>query len=53
MADDFCSKLVETDVLARLFGMLESQDSDIQRLSVNAITTFAEFGEFLYPFCTV
>jgi hypothetical protein len=49
-ADDFHFKMVETEVLAGLVGLLEDRDSSAQRLSMGAITTFAEFGRFIYHF---
>ena len=50
MADDFRSKMVETDVLAHLFALLEDQDSVVQCSFVNAITTLAKYGRLIYHF---
>ena len=46
--DDFRSKILESDVLAHLVGFL--QDRALYAISRVAITTFAEFGGFLYHF---
>jgi hypothetical protein len=52
LADDFRSRVVETDVVAHLFALLEveGQDSVIQQSFVDAITALAKFGGFLYHF---
>ena len=50
LADDFRSKMVETDTLACLLDLVKDHDSDVRRLSVNAITTLAEFSGFPYHF---
>ena len=50
LADDFRSKVAEAGVLTHLFDRLEHWDKDTRRLTVNAITTLAEFGGFPYHF---
>ena len=49
-AADFCSKMVETDVFARLIGLLQNVNKHVRRSSVIAITTLVRFGGFLYLF---
>jgi hypothetical protein len=44
-ADNFCSM-----VFARLVGLLQDDDSDVRRSSVNNITSLAEFGTWIYRF---
>ena len=51
-ADDFRSKIVETDVLTHLIGLLQHQRKDVQWSSIIIITTLAKFGRFIYSFCT-
>lgn len=48
--DDSCSKMTETDVLARLLGLLQDRNKDVQLSSVNAITILVKFGWFLFHF---
>ena len=50
LADDFRSQIVETDVLVRLVGLLQHQDSDIRQSSIEVITTLAKFGTLIYHF---
>ena len=47
LSDDFRSKMVETDVLSHVFGLLQHQDSDIRQSSVEVITTLAKFGRLI------
>ena len=49
-ADDFYSKVVETNVLTRLFGLLQHQDSDIRQSSIEAIAALAKVGKFICHF---
>ena len=48
--DSFRSKMVKTDVLDCLVGLLQNQDSEIQQSSVKAITALAKFGRLIYNF---
>ena len=50
LVDDFCSKMVETDVLAHLVGFLQDSDSDIRLSSKNIITTLEKFGKLICLF---
>ena len=49
-ADDIRSKMMETDVLVRLVGLLLDQDSDVRRSSIKAISSLARFGRLTYHF---
>jgi hypothetical protein len=49
-ADDFRSKIVETDVLARLVGLLQDQDSGVCQSSIEVIIALAEFGRLINHF---
>jgi hypothetical protein len=48
--DDFCSKMVETDVIARLVGLLQYQNSDVWKSSIKVIIALAEFGRLINHF---
>jgi hypothetical protein len=48
LADNFRSEMVETDVLAHLVGLLQDDDSDVRRSSVDTITSLAKFGRLIY-----
>ena len=53
LSDDFRSKIAETDVLARLVGLLQDQDSDVDQSSIEiieAITALANFGWLINHF---
>ena len=52
-ADDFRSKAVDTNVLARLFGLLQNRGSDIRQSSIEVITALAKFGRLIYHFCAM
>jgi hypothetical protein len=49
-ADDFRSKMVETDFLARVVGFLQDQDSDVCVSSIGVIIGLAEFGTLINYF---
>jgi acetyl-CoA acetyltransferase len=47
-ADDFRSKtVVETNILAYLFGLLQNGDAGVSWSSIIAITVLAKFGRFI------
>ena len=48
--DDSHSKMVETDVIARLVGLLQDQNSYVCQSSIGAITALATFGRLIYHF---
>ena len=48
LADDLRSKVVETDVLARLIGLLQDPSSNIRQSSVEVITTLSKFGRLIW-----
>jgi hypothetical protein len=43
-AEDFRSKMVEADVLARLFGLLQEPGLEVRQSSIEVITALAKFG---------
>ena len=49
-ADNFRSKMVETDVIAHIVGFLQDWNLDVQLSSINAITTLVKFGMLIYVF---
>jgi hypothetical protein len=49
-ADDFRSKLVEADVLASLFDLLQDDFPHVRRSAIEAITALAKFGGLIYHF---
>jgi hypothetical protein len=49
-ADDFRSKMVETDVVAHLVGFLQDGNLSTRRLFMDAITSLAKFGTWIYHF---
>ena len=50
-ADDFRSKMLETDIIDCLLGLLQDQDGDKQQSSIKAITVLSKFGRLtLYHF---
>ena len=49
-SDDFGSKAVDTNVLARLFGLLQHRNSDIRQSSIEAIAALAEVGKLICHF---
>jgi HEAT repeat protein len=49
-ADDFCSKMVEVDVLARLFDVLQDEDKYVNQSAIKVITALAKFGRLIYHF---
>ena len=49
-ADDFRSKIFETDVLARLVGLFQDWNERVRWSSVISITTLVKFGGLLYYF---
>ena len=52
-ADDLRSKAVDTNVLARLFGLLQNRGSDIRQSLIEVITALAKFGRLIYHFCAM
>jgi hypothetical protein len=42
--------MVEVDVLARLFGMLEDEYEDVHQSAIKVITALAKFGRLIYHF---
>ena len=50
LVDDFCSKMVETDVLAHLVALLQDGNPELQSSSINAIATLAKLGRSIYYF---
>jgi hypothetical protein len=42
--------MVETDVFARLIGLLQDQDSYVYQSSIEVIIAFANFGRLMYHF---
>jgi hypothetical protein len=49
-ADDFRSKMVETDVLTCLVGLLQDGDAVVRKSSIKAITALAKFGRLIHYF---
>ena len=49
-ADDFGSKAVDTNILARLFRLLQHQDSDTRQSSIEAIAALAKVGKLICHF---
>ena len=49
-AADLCSKMVETDILAHLVGLLQNGNKHVRRSSVIAITTLVRSGGSLHHF---
>ena len=47
-AEDFRCKMVETNVLTRLVGLLQDSRSYVRQSSVEIITTLATFGALTY-----
>jgi hypothetical protein len=47
-ADDFHSKMVETDFLGRLFVLLRDDNRDVQTSSFSALTSLAKLGRLIY-----
>ena len=50
LADDFRFQMMKTHVLVRLVGLLQHQDSDIRRSSIEAIVALAKFGRLIDHF---
>ena len=50
LADDFHSKLMETDVLVCLVGLLQDQNSDVRQPSIEAVTALAKIGRLIHHF---
>jgi hypothetical protein len=46
--DDFRSKMAETDVLARLVGLLQDYYPDVRQSAIEAITALSKFGRLIY-----
>jgi hypothetical protein len=42
--------MVERDVLARLVDLLQDENTDVPRSSINVITALAKFGKLIYYF---
>ena len=49
-ADDFRSKMLETDVLARLVGLLQVGGSYGCQSSIDVIAVLAKYGRLIYYF---
>ena len=49
-ADDFRSKMMETNILACLVDLLRSKVSDVSQLSIDAIAALAKFGRLTSHF---
>jgi hypothetical protein len=50
LADNFRSKMVETDVLACLVGQLQVKTAGPPQPSINVISALAKFGRLIYHF---
>ena len=50
LADDFRYKMIKTDVLARLVGLLQDRFSHVCQSSVDVIVALANFGRLIYHF---
>ena len=46
-ADDFRFKMIDANVSGDLVALLQDENSDLQWLSLNTITTLAKFGRLI------